>query len=74
MGAARAAPEALRCAQRRGYFDGLLAFLDRAADEQLLFPQNRALLLVESDPVRLVERFRAYTPPAIETWLKRGQL
>ena len=57
-----------------GYFDSLLAFLDRAADEQLLRPENRALLLVESDPVRLVERFRAYTPPAVETWLRRGLL
>ncbi len=56
----------------RGYFDGLLAFLDRAADEQLLRPENRALLLVENDPVRLVERFRAYTPPAVETWLRPG--
>ena len=43
-----------------GYFDGLLAFLDRAAEEQLLRPENRAMLLVESDPVRLVERFRSY--------------
>ena len=45
-----------------GYFDGLLASLDRAAEEQLLCPENRAMLLVESDPVRLVERFRSYTP------------
>ena len=57
-----------------GYFDNLLAFLDRAADEQLLLAPNRALLLVESDPVRLVERFCAYTPPAAETWLKPGLL
>jgi len=57
-----------------GYFDGLLAFLDRAAVEQLLRPENRAMLLVESDPVRLVERFRTYTPPAVETWLRPGQI
>ena len=46
----------------------------RAADEQLLRPENHALLLVESDPVRLVERFRAQTPPAVESWLRSGQL
>ena len=57
-----------------GYFDGLLAFLDRAADEQLLCPENRALLLVESDPARLVQRFRTYTPPALEMWAKPGLL
>ena len=44
-----------------GYFDGLLAYLDRAAEDGLLRPVNRAMLLVESDPVRLVERFRTYT-------------
>jgi uncharacterized protein (TIGR00730 family) len=56
-----------------GYFDGLLAFLDRARDEQLLRPEYRAMLLVESDPVRLVERMRAHNPPVVETWLKPGQ-
>ena len=56
-----------------GYFDGLLAFLDRAADEQLLRPEYRAMLLVESDPVRLIERFRTHSPPAVETWLRPGQ-
>ena len=57
-----------------GYFDSLLAFLDRAAEDQLLRPKNRAMLLVESDPVRLVERFRMHTPPAVETWLRPGQI
>lgn len=56
-----------------GYFDGLLAFLDRAQDEQLLRPEYRAMLLVESDPVRLVERMRAHSPPVVQTWLKPGQ-
>ena len=50
-----------------GYFDGLIAFLDRAEQEGLLRPKNRAMLLVECDPVRLVERFRRHTPPVLET-------
>ena len=56
-----------------GYFDGLLAFLDRAQDEQLLRPEYRAMLLVESEPARLVERMRAHNPPVVATWLKPGQ-
>jgi uncharacterized protein (TIGR00730 family) len=56
-----------------GYFDGLLAFLDHAAEEQLLRPEYRAMLLVESDPARLVERLRTHQPPAVEVWLKPGQ-
>ncbi|MEP7125906.1 MAG: TIGR00730 family Rossman fold protein [Byssovorax sp.] len=56
-----------------GYFDHLLAFLDHAADEQLLRPEYRAMLLVESDPGRLVARLRESAPPVVETWLEPGQ-
>jgi hypothetical protein len=56
-----------------GYFDGLLTFLDHAADEQLLKPEYRAMLLVDSDPARLVARLREHTPPVVEAWLKPGQ-
>jgi hypothetical protein len=56
-----------------GYFDGLLTFLDHAADEQLLKPEYRAMLLVESSPARLVARLREHTPPVVEAWLKPGQ-
>ena len=56
-----------------GYFDGLLTFLDHAADEQLLKPEYRAMLLVESDPARLVARLREHEPPVVEAWLKPGQ-
>lgn len=56
-----------------GYFDGLLSFLDHAAEEQLLRPEYRAMLLVESDPARLVQRLRDHQPPAVPVWLKPGQ-
>ena len=56
-----------------GYFDGLLTFLDHAADEQLLRAEYRAMLLVESDPALLLARMRDHTPPAVEVWLKPGQ-
>jgi hypothetical protein len=56
-----------------GYFDGLLTFLDHAADEQLLRAEYRAMLLVESDPALLLARMRDHTPPAVEVWLRPGQ-
>jgi uncharacterized protein (TIGR00730 family) len=49
-----------------GYFDGLLDFLYRAEGENFLYPENRAMLFAESDPEVLVERFRTFTPPAVE--------
>ncbi len=39
-----------------GYYDRFLEFLDHAVGEQFLKPEHRALFLVETDPVRLVER------------------
>lgn len=56
-----------------GYFDSLLAFLDHAADEQLLRPEYRAMLLVDTDPARLLARMRVHAPPTVEVWLKPDQ-
>jgi hypothetical protein len=39
-----------------GYYDGLLAMLDHAVAEGFLRPENRALLIWESDAERLIER------------------
>src|SRR4051812_46220785 len=43
-----------------GYFTSLVAFLDRAAAEGLLRREHREMLLVESEPARLVDRLLAY--------------
>jgi uncharacterized protein (TIGR00730 family) len=42
-----------------GYYDGLLALLDHAVAEGFLRPQNRALLISDTDAVRLIERLVA---------------
>jgi len=39
-----------------GYFDPLLAFLDHAVREEFLDRENRGILLVESEPSRLLSR------------------
>jgi uncharacterized protein (TIGR00730 family) len=51
-----------------GYFDHLLAYLDNAVAEGFLRPENRAMLLAESDPAILLERFRLYVPPQVDKW------
>jgi uncharacterized protein (TIGR00730 family) len=56
-----------------GYFASLLAFLDRAADDGLLRPEHRAMLLVEPDPDRLIAAMRAYRAPAVEKWIRPDQ-
>jgi uncharacterized protein (TIGR00730 family) len=46
-----------------GYFDLLVDFLDHAVDEGFLRPEHRALLVVDADPARLLERIVGRLPP-----------
>lgn len=46
-----------------GYYDPLVAFLDRAEAEGFLGTVHRRLLIVERDLDALLERFAAYRPP-----------
>ena len=41
----------------RGYYDPLIQFLDHAVEQDFIKPKHRALLVVESEPVRLLDRF-----------------
>jgi uncharacterized protein (TIGR00730 family) len=55
-----------------GYFDALLAFLDRSVNEAFVREAHRAMLLVDDSPRRLLDRFAAYRAPTIEKWLQRS--
>jgi len=48
-----------------GYYDPLVAFLDHAVAENFIKPQHRALMMVEPQPDRLLERFE-------QVWLERS--
>ena len=52
-----------------GYFDQLLAFLDHAQDQGFLKPQNRQMLMCDSDPGLLVQKFERYEAPRVEKWM-----
>ena len=40
-----------------GYYNPLVQFLDHAVEQDFIKPKHRALMIVESDPGRLLERF-----------------
>jgi len=42
------------------YYDPLIAFLDHAQSEDFIKPKHRALLIVESSPEKLLDRFEAF--------------
>lgn len=54
-----------------GYFDALVEFLDKAVRERFLRPEHRAMLLMESDPERLLARLGEYRAPTVEKWIDR---
>jgi uncharacterized protein (TIGR00730 family) len=53
-----------------GYFDPLLTFFDHALAEQFLRPKHRAMVLVESNPDRLLNRLAKFQPPEIDKWIQ----
>jgi uncharacterized protein (TIGR00730 family) len=56
-----------------GYYDKLVGFVDHAADEGFLRPQHRAMLIVESEPDRLLDRFERYDAPVVPKWIGRDE-
>ena len=52
----------------RGFFDHLLSFLDNARDEGFLRPENRRMLLTDTDAAGLVSQFERYTAPHVSKW------
>jgi len=56
-----------------GYFEGLLAFLDHAVGEAFLRPEHRAMVLVDVEPERLLERLEAYRASDVQKWIGRDE-
>lgn len=52
-----------------GYYDALLAFLQRGVEERLLREGSRALLLDANEPAALLAALRAYEAPPRPRWL-----
>ncbi|MFC5862973.1 TIGR00730 family Rossman fold protein [Acidicapsa dinghuensis] len=54
-----------------GYYDHLLAMMDRAVKDRFLSEVHRELLLTETDPRRLLKYLEKYTPPQVDKWMDR---
>ncbi len=57
----------------RGYFDPLLASLDRAVAEGFLKPLHRGILLVGREPDDLLAQFERFKPAPVEKWITPEQ-
>lgn len=57
-----------------GYYDKLLGFLDHAVGEGFLQPENRALIVTESEPAALLTALRTMRIPAIPPWIAKSEI
>ena len=53
----------------RGFFDGLLSFIDHSIDERFVRRENRSMVIVSGSPGALLEQFDQYVPPVVEKWI-----
>jgi hypothetical protein len=54
-----------------GFFDHLLAFLDKAVEQRFIWPEHRHLLMSDSSIDGLFEQFKNFRAPNIEKWRDR---
>ncbi len=57
-----------------GYYDSLLAFLDRATSDEFVHPAHRLLLIEDSEPSRILKAFGRYEAADVEKWLDASEL
>ena len=58
-----------------GYFDPLIQFLDHMVEERFLPAEHRAVVLVEREPARLLDRLATFRPGAPEAkWLDPSEI
>jgi uncharacterized protein (TIGR00730 family) len=50
----------------KGYFDELLAFLDKITREGFMRPEHREMLIAEESPGGLLDRFETFEPQIID--------
>ncbi|MBN8554692.1 MAG: TIGR00730 family Rossman fold protein [Deltaproteobacteria bacterium] len=56
-----------------GFYDFFLKQLDLAVQEELMKPVHREMVIVDSDPQKLLKKMSAYQPPDLDKWIGRKQ-
>lgn len=54
-----------------GFYDHLLAFLDHGVEQRFLRQEHRDMVLVETRPAALLDRFLLYQSPVTAKWIDR---
>jgi uncharacterized protein (TIGR00730 family) len=51
------------------YYDELFAFLEHAIDQRFVKEEHRPMIMMEREPVALLDRFAEYRAPRVRKWL-----
>jgi len=57
-----------------GFFDPLFELFELATRQRFLRPEHRDMVLIDPDPVSMLDRLGSWTPVTVDKWLDRGQL
>ncbi|MEY8738443.1 TIGR00730 family Rossman fold protein [Bacillales bacterium AN1005] len=55
------------------YFDLLINFFSQMNKQEFLQEKYLSMLMYDSEPASLIEKFRTYTPPSVKTYIKAKQ-
>ena len=56
-----------------GYYDKLSEFLDYVVAEEFVRLPHREMLIIESEPSEIIERFINYVPPVVTKWISKDE-
>ncbi len=54
-----------------GFYDRLVGFLDHAVAERFIRVEHRGMIVIETDPLRLLEGLQNWTMPEVSKWMDR---
>jgi len=56
-----------------GFYDKLIEFLNHTSEEKFFMDIYRRMLIVETDPAVLLEKFEQYKPPQVKHWIAEDE-
>ncbi len=56
-----------------GYYDSLIGFLDHVLAEKFVKKEHHAMLIIETNPDLLLDRYINYQPPAVRHWVGKNE-
>lgn len=56
-----------------GFYDKLIEFLNHTSEEKFFMDIYRRMLIVETDPAALLDKFELYKPPHVKHWIAEDE-